>query len=131
MQISCLTQQLRLCGDLSSTGRLLDSPLGSGASLADELRDMVDVSDCSTSTGGGGGGPPSTSRGRKRPSSILSEVIAKMDQSTCYADATLDGPTKRTRLSSLQLQFSSTISVEELSSQVAGFREALERLMVR
>lgn len=72
---------------------LLDNSLN-GMCLADELRDAFGDQDTSAFF------PRSTGRTRKRPSSILSVALAKMDQSTTMLDTSeVEIETKKTRLS--------------------------------
>jgi len=71
----------------------LDNSLN-GMCLADELRDAFGDQDSFATI------PRSAVRPRKRPSSILSVALAKMDQSTTMLDTSeLEIETKKTRLS--------------------------------
>ena len=96
---------------------MLDNSLN-GMCLADELRDVFSNQECSF---------VSRTRPRKRPSSILSVALAKMDQSTCMLDATEQEiePSKKTRLSIQSLQ-SEELDVVEIKE----IREYLVELQV-
>lgn len=91
-----------------------------GMCLADELRDVFSNQECSFVT-------RTLPRIRKRPSSILSVALAKMDQSTCMLDSTEHEiePSKKTRLSIQSLP------TEELDfKEVKEIREHLFELQV-
>ncbi len=91
-----------------------------GMCLADELRDVFSNQECSFVT-------RTLPRTRKRPSSILSVALAKMDQSTCMLDSTEHEiePSKKTRLSIQSLH------TEELDiKEVKVIREYLVELQV-
>jgi hypothetical protein len=99
--------------------RMLDNSLN-GMCLADELRDVFMNQECSFVT-------RSVHRTRKRPSSILSVALAKMDQSACILDSTEQElePSKKTRLS-IQSDQSEELDV----SEVKEIREYLVELQV-
>lgn len=91
----------------------------SGMCLADELRDVFTNQECSFAL-------RSLPRTRKRPSSILSVALAKMDQSTSMPDSIEQEvePSKRTRLSMQPVQ------PEEVDLEVKEIREYLIELQV-
>lgn len=96
----------------------LDSSLG-GVCLADELRDVFMEQDSSLMR--------SSVRPRKRPSSILSVALAKMEQSACMLDGEQDvHPVKKTRFSVASMQ------TEDLDiREVKEIREYLVELQVK
>ena len=90
----------------------------SGMCLADELRDAFEE-DCSF-----------VSRAvvsRKRPSSILSVALAKMDQSTCADVQSEVIECKKTRLSACQDDDEGALDIKEIDD----IREHLLELQVR
>lgn len=91
-----------------------------GMCMADELRDVFMNQECSFAS-------RSINRTRKRPSSILSVALAKMDQSACMLDFTEHEiePRKKTRLS-----IQSDVSEELDISEVKEIREYLVELQV-
>ena len=88
--------------------------------MADELRDVFMNQECSFVS-------RSINRTRKRPSSILSVALAKMDQSACMLDSTEQEiePSKKTRLS-IQSDQSEELDILE----VKEIREYLLELQV-
>lgn len=97
-----------------------DSSL-SGMCLADELRDVLTHDDCSFVS-------RSVHQTRKRPSSILSVALEKMDQSTCMLDSShLEvEPSKKTRLTITTDQSDDVLDVLEIKE----IREYLVELQV-
>lgn len=125
-QIDSLMEELRqfkeAAHQISETpgndDRILDNSL-SGMCLSDELRDVMG-SECSMIS-------RPTPRPRKRPSSILSVALAKMDQSACFDSVDQDiEPSKKTRFSIQSIQ------PEDLDiKEVKVIREYLVELQVR
>lgn len=124
-KIDSLTEELRQFKEavrqapetISKDDRMLDDSL-SGMCLADELRDVMS-SECSFVS-------RTLPRTRKRPSSILSVALAKMDQSTSildYIDQEVE-PVKKTRLS-----IQSSPSGDEVK-ELKEIREYLVQLQV-
>jgi hypothetical protein len=96
-----------------------DSSLN-GMCLADELRDVFVNQECSFVS-------RSVHRTRKRPSSILSVALAKMDQSACILDSTEqeNEPSKKSRFS-----IQSDVPEELDILEVKEIREYLVELQV-
>jgi len=113
MQIRELTEELRLAKESVPN---FDNSLG-GMCLADELRDIVEE-DCSFVA--------RQVRPRKRPSSILSVALAKMEQSSVDLSG-CDVEPKKTRLSMTQPPAEEAVfDVKE----IANIREHLLELQV-
>lgn len=100
---------------------MLDNSL-SGMCLADELRDVLGEQSTPFV-------PRAASRPRKRPSSILSVALAKMEHSTCIPDGCeQEGePSKRSRLS-VQPHQSEDFELKE--EELKAIREHLVELQV-
>ena len=100
----------------------LDNSLN-GMCLADELRDVMDESFNPLPL------PRLAQKSRKRPSSILSVALAKMDQSSKNCDeSSVSEPVKKTRLS-MQTSSDSTSSAS-CADEVLVIHEDLIRLQV-
>ncbi len=124
-RIASLSEELRQFKECAPEASLKDDDDRHNSSLtgmcmADELRDVFMNQECSFA-------PRSINRTRKRPSSILSVALAKMDQSACMLDSTEHEmePSKKTRLS-----IQSDVSEELDISEVKEIREYLVELQV-
>ena len=130
-RIDSLKEELRQAQEATTADRIneeqavMDNSLD-GMTLADELRDVM-----------GSASPffpqsSSRARPRKRPSSILSVTLAKMDQSTTMLDTSdmLEVETKKTRLSIQSIYNGSPCESNE-SKELGWIREQLIELQVK